>query len=261
MQCRGTNCLEVSNLSWCWNLIACRCAYPGATAITNLSWVQEQSKNRDKQPTFIVRVNGCLFLFKKITPYQPLIASGIIVGKFLWFQKQSPKWTKEISDLSKQIKKLTAIQIGANIPAKQNPALNKKIQSLIRVRKEKISGFQFNKLTWAQIPSLLFPDFFFNIWNTGHQIVSRGILLQRIIKPVGNHFTPCTQTLVNIAGGMITLTGAATSLLRQINVISPDNPAGLTLIGLAIAVSTIEGIILVKNWAESTVEQNNPAFK
>ncbi len=205
--------------------------------------------------------NGCLFLFKKITPYQPLIASGIIVGKFLWFQKQSPKWTKEISDLSKQIKKLTAIQIGANIPAKQNPALNKKIQSLIRVRKEKISGFQFNKLTWAQIPSLLFPDFFFNIWNTGHQIVSRGILLQRIIKPVGNHFTPCTQTLVNIAGGMITLTGAATSLLRQINVISPDNPAGLTLIGLAIAVSTIEGIILVKNWAESTVEQNNPAFK
>jgi hypothetical protein len=211
--------------------------------------------------TLQITFKGCLFLFKKITPYQPLITSGIIIGKFLWIQKQSPKWKKEIRDLSKEIKKLTMIQICAKIPAEQNPDLNKKIQSLIRVRNEKMSGFQFTKLTWAQIPSLLFPDFFFNIWNTGHQIVSRGILLQRTIKPMGNHFTPCTKTMVNITGGMITLTGAATSLLRQLNIISPDNPVGHTLIGLAIAVSTIEGIILVKNWAESTVEQNNPAFK
>jgi hypothetical protein len=200
------------------------------------------------------------FLFEKISPYQPIFASGIIIGKFLWLQKQTPKWKKEINDLSKQIKKLTVLQIYANVPEEQKPGLKEKIQTLKRARKEKKSCFQFNKLTWAQIPSLLFPDFFFNIWNTGHQIVSRGILLQRTIKPVGNHFTPCTQTLVNITGGMISLTGAATSLLRQISVISPDNPAGHTLIGLAIAVSTIEGIILVKKWADSTVEQTNPVF-
>jgi hypothetical protein len=40
-QCRGTNCHGARNLSWCRILIACRCACPGATAITNLSWVQE----------------------------------------------------------------------------------------------------------------------------------------------------------------------------------------------------------------------------
>ena len=45
------------------NLIACRCACPGATTFTNLSWVQEQSKNRDKQLTHIVRVSRCIFIF------------------------------------------------------------------------------------------------------------------------------------------------------------------------------------------------------
>jgi hypothetical protein len=38
----GTIYLEGSNLSRCRILIACRCACPGATTITNLSWVQEQ---------------------------------------------------------------------------------------------------------------------------------------------------------------------------------------------------------------------------
>ena len=39
-----------------WILIAGRCACPGATTSTNLSWVQEQSKKCDKQLTHIVRV-------------------------------------------------------------------------------------------------------------------------------------------------------------------------------------------------------------
>jgi len=41
VQYRGTICLEARNSSRCRNLIACRCACPGATTITNLSWVQE----------------------------------------------------------------------------------------------------------------------------------------------------------------------------------------------------------------------------
>jgi hypothetical protein len=36
-QCRGTSCLEARNLSRCRILVACRCACPGATTITNLS--------------------------------------------------------------------------------------------------------------------------------------------------------------------------------------------------------------------------------
>jgi len=45
-----------------WILIACRCACPGATTITNLSWVQGKSKKCDKQLTHIVRVMLRLFL-------------------------------------------------------------------------------------------------------------------------------------------------------------------------------------------------------
>jgi len=44
VQYRGTNCLGARNLSWCRNLIAGRCAYPGVMAITNLSWVQKQKQ-------------------------------------------------------------------------------------------------------------------------------------------------------------------------------------------------------------------------
>ena len=43
-QCRGTSCLGTRILSRCRILIACRCACPGATAIKNLSWVQEQKQ-------------------------------------------------------------------------------------------------------------------------------------------------------------------------------------------------------------------------
>jgi len=39
-----------------WILIACRCACPDARAITNVSWVQELSKNRDKPIKHTVRV-------------------------------------------------------------------------------------------------------------------------------------------------------------------------------------------------------------
>jgi hypothetical protein len=44
VQYRGTNYHEARNLSWCRILIAGRCAYQGATDITNLSWVQEQKQ-------------------------------------------------------------------------------------------------------------------------------------------------------------------------------------------------------------------------
>ena len=75
-QCRGKICLGARNLSWCRILIAGRCACPGATAITNLSWEQVQKlrsvatkprlggrKNRDKQLTHIVRVIGRCYCF------------------------------------------------------------------------------------------------------------------------------------------------------------------------------------------------------
>jgi len=51
-QCRGTNCLGARNLSRCRNIITGRCGSPGATAITNLSWVQEQ-KQKVWQTTYL----------------------------------------------------------------------------------------------------------------------------------------------------------------------------------------------------------------
>ena len=82
-ECRGTNYLGARNLSRCRFYIACTCALcppkrseggcPGATFITNLSWVQKQKlrirqpaepksrpwrgKKCDKQLTHIVRVS------------------------------------------------------------------------------------------------------------------------------------------------------------------------------------------------------------
>ena len=61
-QCRGTICLGARNLSRCRILIADRCACPGVTTITNLSWEQELSKKCDKQLTHIVRVISRLLL-------------------------------------------------------------------------------------------------------------------------------------------------------------------------------------------------------
>jgi hypothetical protein len=47
-----------------WVLIGCRCTCPGEAAITNLSWVQEQSKNRDEFINYTVRVSlSFLFFF------------------------------------------------------------------------------------------------------------------------------------------------------------------------------------------------------
>ena len=43
-------------------LIGCRCACPGARTITNLSWEQELSKNRDKPIKHTVRVIASVIL-------------------------------------------------------------------------------------------------------------------------------------------------------------------------------------------------------
>jgi len=43
-QCRGRICLRGRNLSWYRKFVACSCACPGATAIANLSWVQEHKQ-------------------------------------------------------------------------------------------------------------------------------------------------------------------------------------------------------------------------
>jgi hypothetical protein len=40
----GTICHGARNLSRCRIIIECRCACPGASTITNLSWVQEQKQ-------------------------------------------------------------------------------------------------------------------------------------------------------------------------------------------------------------------------
>ena len=61
-QCRGTSCLGARNLSLCRIYIADRCACPGANTITNLSWVQELSKNRDKPIKHTDRVICCAIL-------------------------------------------------------------------------------------------------------------------------------------------------------------------------------------------------------
>ena len=60
------------NVKVYWNLIASRCAYPGARTIIKLSWVQELSKNRDKPIKHTVRVSGWLIL------------SILIVSESLW---------------------------------------------------------------------------------------------------------------------------------------------------------------------------------
>ena len=62
-QCRGTSCLGATNLSRCRNLIAGRCACPGATALRVCLECRSKSKKCDKQLTFIVRVRFSLQFF------------------------------------------------------------------------------------------------------------------------------------------------------------------------------------------------------
>ena len=91
-ECRGTSLIGAANLSPVTNLVAgtgavsryklsrsqkavkvylnlitSRCACPGASGITYLSWVLELSKNRDKQLTHIVRVMGYAKIFVMVS--------------------------------------------------------------------------------------------------------------------------------------------------------------------------------------------------
>ena len=101
--CRGTNYLGARKLSRCRILIACRCALcppkrseggcPGAYTITKLSWEQEhlpagrqESKNRDKQLTHIVRVISRLFKVQQFIHYlvRHVVSVSVMLKLIIW---------------------------------------------------------------------------------------------------------------------------------------------------------------------------------
>jgi hypothetical protein len=80
----GTSCLGACNLSWCSTLIAGRCAYPGATAITNLSWVQEQKLRSVATKS---RLGGAKTVTNLLILLSVLCVHGFIVQLFFLSQK------------------------------------------------------------------------------------------------------------------------------------------------------------------------------
>jgi hypothetical protein len=190
----------------------------------------------------------CYSAYKKIEPFQPIISSWVITGKVLWIQTQYSKWDKEIRNLSRHINMMTRILQHTDTSETHRASLRKSIHALTACRKEKKYNLKFKRLSWAQVPSLIFPTPLFNLWNTGHAIVSRGVVIQNAINPHSADLQSSTQQIATIAGGVISIVGTSTSFLRQLKIVSSDNPLGHILVGLAIGVSAIEGIYLVKDY-------------
>lgn len=190
-------------------------------------------------------------VYKKIEPYQPLITCGIIIGKFLWFQANYPKWNNDIQNLMKRIKRLNSLLANKKLSEPLSSSARKNLHSLRAYHLEKTRNFQLKKLTWVQIPSLFFPSFLFNIWNNSHLIVTRAITLKNIFKPITDNHQPPIQRAITITGSALSIIGTTTTLLKHMKMIPADHPLGHVLVGLAIGVSVIEITIQAKKWLGS----------
>jgi len=192
--------------------------------------------------------NVCFSAYKKVEPFQPMISTWVITGKVLWIQKQYSKWEKEIHELTVHIERMSHILRQASFPDSKRQDIKKHVRALQAERTEKVRNLRCRRLALAQIPSLFLPTPLFNLWNTGHQIVSRSVTLQHAVLPINGHFQPSTEKIIALASGAISIVGTTASFLRQTGCMSSDNMAGHLLIGLALGVNAIEGFYLAKNW-------------
>jgi hypothetical protein len=214
--------------------------------------------------------NGAKTVIGRLEPYQPLIAGSLITGKLLWQGYRYPHLSADIDRLSNRIRILKEFMSDGPVypwrksisrlrgdfkkplSAEQKRVVLKRIHELESERLEKQHALALSKLTWGQLPSLLFPHPGANIWNSAHQIINRSLQMGHIAAGDPNR----TGAIAALAGGTISLLGTGASMLRQAGLLASSNPVGHVLIGLAIGVSVIECAVIAKNWLYSTAKKS-----
>lgn len=184
---------------------------------------------------------------RTMEPYQPAIAAGLILGKIGWqiYKRRSLK--REIAQLDEKIIRLSQILNSGAL----NGEVAEQVQLLrgdyVAARAEKKRHKHLATFAFSQIPSLFFDHPGSNLYQSVHQIASRGMQMHYDARPV--RAAPPTlgsriQRIAALAASLISVAGTLASIGRMMKIIPKDHPWGHLLSGLAIGVHALEGALI-----------------
>jgi hypothetical protein len=195
---------------------------------------------------------------RTIEPYQPAIAAGLILGKIGWqiYKRRSLK--REIAQLDKEITRLSQILNSGALSMEVAEQVHLLRGDYVAARAEKKHHKHLATFAFSQIPSLFFDHPGSNLYQSVHQIASRGMQMRYDARPV--RAAPPTlgsrvRRIAALAGSLISVAGTLASIGRMTKIIPKDHPWGHLLSGLAIGVHALEGALITLRTLKSYYER------
>ncbi len=178
-----------------------------------------------------------LCLFNLFKPYQPVIATGTILGKMAWGAKKARVITQEVKQLDKKISYNSSLRriIQRNgFPAER---LEKDILELKTERDKKNFESSMGILSFGQFPSLFFDHPGANPFQCLYHIGLRGISIAQNTTQICK---PATEDVTKLAASSLAMLGTTASLLKHTGIVDEGDPIAHPLINLALGVSILE---------------------
>jgi hypothetical protein len=194
---------------------------------------------------------------RTMEPYQPAIAAGLLLGKIGWqiYKRRSLK--QEIAQLDKKIIRLSQILNSGVLNGEVAERVQLVRGECVAARAEKKRDVHFATFAFSQIPSLFFDHPGSNLYQSIHQIASRGMQMHYDARPV--RAAPPTlgsriQRIAALAASLISLAGTLASIGRMTKIIPKDHPWGHLLSELAIGVHALEGALIIRRTLKTYFE-------
>ena len=171
-----------------------------------------------------------------LEPYQPYLAGSKIIGTALWKHFKQKETAEKIKTISKRIAVLkTFLKYNKNVQIKEQ------IQVLKEERKALRYTMTQNRLSFYELPCLIFEHPGSNVWKSCANISSRCVAIS----------SPKTQSIIHIALSALSIIGTSMALVKQTGLINECTTACHGLIGTAVAISLLEGCMVAKNWLQT----------
>ncbi len=205
---------------------------------------------------------------RTMEPYQPAVAAALILGKIGWQIYKQRSLKREIAQLEKKITRLSQMLNSGVLNGEVAEKVQLRRGDYLAARAEKKRHEHLATFTFSQIPSLFFDHPGSNLYQSVHQIASRGMQMHYDARPV--RAAPPTlgsriQRIAALAASLISVAGTLASIGQMTKIIPKDHPWGHLLSGLAIGVHVLEGALItlrtLKTYYERTLPRQDHAHE
>lgn len=185
-----------------------------------------------------------------VRPYQPMISTGIILGKLIYHAMKMKTWNREIRSLQDDVRRLRGFLNSGRLDASRQQSVAQRMLELQAALNQKVEQKNKGILTFSQVPSLFFAHPGANVYQGIHHVVNRTVEVRRNITALEGS----TRLAANLgdtailSAGVMSIAGTVASVAKMVGVIGEENHLGVALATAATIVHALEGVLLAKKF-------------